>query len=93
MAISARARAHWVNYASPVSISGEAVTTSPTGATARFGGHSDTGRGQQGVVGWPIRDARLTALGDGPPDAQVSAAKRAMATFRRFNEALRSGRQ
>jgi len=58
------------------------------GAVAFFGG-----AGRQDALSWPAFKARLDAFGEGRPAAQARAVAGAMAVFRQFAEALRSGRQ
>jgi heme oxygenase len=58
------------------------------GATAFFGG-----AGRQGALPWPAFKARLDAFGHGRPASQVRSIAGAMAVFRQFAEALRTGRR
>jgi heme oxygenase len=58
------------------------------GAAAFFGG-----AGRQGALAWPAFKARLDCFGEGRPAAQARAIAGAMAVFRHFAAALRSGRR
>lgn len=58
------------------------------GAAAFFGSS-----GREGALAWPVFKARLDDFGLGRPAAQARAVAGAMAVFRQFAEALRSGRR
>jgi len=58
------------------------------GATAFFGG-----AGRHGALPWPAFKARLDAFGQGRPAGQARSIAAAMAVFRQFADALRSGRR
>jgi heme oxygenase len=58
------------------------------GATAFFGS-----AGRHGALAWPVFKSRLDAFGEGRQAAQARAIAGAMAVFRQFAEALRSGRR
>jgi heme oxygenase len=62
--------------------------TRMAGATAFFGA-----AGRDGALAWPAFKARLDAFGEGRPAAQARVVAGAMAVFRQFAEALRSGRR
>jgi heme oxygenase len=58
------------------------------GATAFFGS-----AGRHGALAWPVLKTKLDQFGEGRPAAQARAVAGAIAVFRQFAEALRSGRR